>query len=110
MRFATWRIAAAASCPPPPAPNAKLFELIAWYLTRLDAEAVEPYAEAVMRECLRTFRTARDQKAVKRRSAATASRRQRPRLARGETRALACELREDYERHTANTARVKGCS
>ena len=46
--------------------RAKLFELIAWYLTRLDAEAVEPYAEAVMRECLRTFRTERGtQKTVK---------------------------------------------
>ena len=46
--------------------RAKLFELIAWYLTRLDAGAVEPYAEAVMRECLRTFRTERGtQKTVK---------------------------------------------
>ena len=35
--------------------RAKLFELIAWYLTGLDAEVVEPYAEAVM-QCLRTFR------------------------------------------------------
>jgi hypothetical protein len=94
--------------------RAKLFELIAWYLTRLDAGAVEPYAEDVMRECLRTFRTERGtQKTVKAGALAPmvslfrlgATRRA---LSRSATRALACELREDYERHTANTARVKG--
>ena len=92
--------------------RAKLFELIAWYLTRLDAEAVEPYAEAVMRECLRTFRTERGtQKTVKAAALAPLASLLRlgaTRLSRDETRALACELREDYERHTANTARVKG--
>jgi len=92
--------------------RAKLFELIAWYLTRLDVEAVEPYAEAVMRECLRTFRTERGtQKTVKAAALAPLASLLRlgaTRLSRDETRALACELREDYERHTANTARVKG--
>ena len=92
--------------------RAKLFELIAWYLTRLDAGAVEPYAEDVMRECLRTFRTERGtQKTVKAASLAPLASLLRlgaMRTSRDETRALACELREDYERHTANTARVKG--
>ena len=92
--------------------RAKLFELIAWYLTRLDAGAVEPYAQDVMRECLRTFRTERGtQKTVKAAALAPLASLLRlgaTRLSRDETRALACELREDYERHTANTARVKG--
>ena len=91
--------------------RAKLFEAVASHLDRIGRGAAEPYAEAVHRECLRTFRTERGAtKTVKAASLLpmiSLLRAGLPEMSRRETRQLAAELREDYERHQANTARVK---
>ena len=89
--------------------RAKLFEAVASHLDRIGRGAAEPYAEAVHRECLRTFRTERGAtKTVKAASLLpmiSLLRAGLPAMSRRETRQLAAELREDYERHQANTAR-----
>ena len=91
--------------------RAKLLERVALYLERLGRAAAEPYAKDVQQECLRTFRTERGPtKTVKAASLlpmAALFRMGLPAMTRAETRQLAAVLREDYERHRNNTARVK---
>ena len=88
-----------------------MLELVALYLERLGRAAAEPYAKDVQQECLRTFRTERGPtKTVKAASLlpmAALFRMGLPAMTRAETRQLAAVLREDYERHRNNTARVK---
>ena len=91
--------------------RAKLLELVSLHLERLGRTAAEPYAKDVQQECLRTFRTERGPtKTVKAASLlpmAALFRMGLPAMTRAETRELAAVLREDYERHRNNTARVK---
>jgi len=91
--------------------RAKLFELVAHWLARIGTAASEPYAQDVKKECLRTFRTERGtSKTVKAASLVPLAVLFKLRALQAnapETIATAKELRVDFERHTANTQRVK---
>ena len=91
--------------------RARLLECVAAYIARIGRDGAEPYARDVKQACERTFRSERgSQRSVKAAALlpmAELFRLGLPRMTDTETRAIARELREDYERDRLNSARVK---
>ena len=89
----------------------RLLECVTSHIARIGKDGAEPYARDIKQTCERTFRSERgSQRSVKAASLlpiAELFRLGLPRMNAVETRSIARELREDYERDRLNSARVK---